>query len=358
MSSPSQSRRPWWLRLVLLPYAPGFRWLTLVFVVLLGAAWWTGYLDLGARYGWWRLWPLNTPLVEVAAADSQAVALLDLTRPDIGRLAPLAETKQARRLAESLALRFDINPKRDLLQVLYAFSPSEGALRVYSGRFRMTQVGEALQAQGAQQLAWPDNNGGPAAQHWANPGQDAGAEEWLLYRDRFVLAGTRAAIMGGLARLRGEQQSFAEQAQLAHGLNQLGIRHLVTLLWFGGGDRQAFSMVMDPAPAEGVEALLWRVWSQQESPEAAAASARQVGQILDASQGLTGLLLSANQRRLLQGAKARSQASELFVEGEAQVQDLSALLQQVQNQDAMLRMAGAVGAAALLGPWVKALSGP
>lgn len=357
MSKSVPGRRSWLLRLLLLPLRPGFRWLTLMFLLLFAAAWWTGYLDLGGRYVWWRFWPLSTPLVGVAAANSQAVALLDMTRPGTGRLAPLAETEQARRLAESLALRFDINPKRDLLQAMFAFSPSEGPLRVYSGRFRMTQVGEALQAQGAQQLALPDNNGGPATQHWAKPGQDAGAEEWLLYHDRFVLAGPRAAIMGGLARLRGEQPSFAEQPQLAHGLNQLGIRHLVTLLWFGGGDRQAFSMVMDPAPAEGAKTLLWRVWSQQESPEAAAASARQVGQVLDASQGLTGLLLSANQRRLLQGAKARSQASELFVEGEAQVQDLRALLQQVQNQDAMVRMAGAVGVAALLGPWVKALSG-
>ena len=104
--------------LLILPFRRGIRWLTLMALVLAAVAAWTGYLGHGARYAFWRLWPLQMPLVEYVDPGRPAFVLIDASRPDTRELAPLRQISWVQTRIQALREVLNIDPDLDLLQIL------------------------------------------------------------------------------------------------------------------------------------------------------------------------------------------------------------------------------------------------
>lgn len=323
--------------LLKLPFRPVLRWFTGLFVLVLALGWWTGYLDLAGRHIFWRYWNYSTPLLAQAPANAKSLLLVDLTRPGISGLAPLAQSARIKKSMQELTTSLGIYPPRDLLQMLFVVDAKGQSYRVYSGRFMPETTRAALASQGfkAQQK-------GRRVLYT----QAASTHSWLWIKQSMMLFGPNKT-MAEFAQSGVFPASIISNAQFMNDLQIAGNRHVLTSVirnvQQNNGARLIFTL--DSVEQQQV-AVAAHVFSADASQSAALH--KDIEAALAMIKGASGLMAGVELNALIQSSVVKNSGSSVVVQSQCSAEQLAAIIGKSEKGAGLLNLAAGTGLNVLL----------
>lgn len=330
--------------LIKLPFKPVVRWLTALLIVVLGLGWWTGYLDLGARYVFWRYWSYSTPLIAQAPADAKSLLLVDMTRPGISGLAPLVKTERVKKLMQNLATTLGIEPQRDLLQILSFVDVKGHRYVIYRGRFMPKTTQQALNAQ-----AWKTRPQGRHVLYTKGESKTA----WLWMEQSLMFYGPEQGL-AELAKNGSFKTSIISDAQFMSDLQVAGNRHVVTglirALSKERPGRLVFTLDSPPEAAQSPDAqvqLATHVFAADAAHNAALQKDLQAA--LGPIKAATALLAGDEVKALIQASEISSDAQSVIVKSHCSAEQLAAIIGKSQKPSSLLNVTTGLGLKSIIG---------
>ena len=332
------------LWLLKLPFRPVLRWFSAALVVVLLAGWWTGFLDLGARYVFWRYWPYSTPLIGQAPADAQSLLLVDRTRPQISQLASLAETQRVKTALQKLAATLDIDPRYDLLQLLLVVDARARRYTIYAGRFMRKTTRAALEKEGWQ--AQPQAEGLLF--------QKGGRKDaWLWQSQRRMVHGP-LSLLAAEAKLLTPTAPLSLDAQLMDDLQNIGNRQTLLVAMRPAQDKKSarFYLSLNAAPAAQVDLRL-HLFPHDKADKTALFN--DVQRALGPLKRGAALLAGDEVNALLQSAQVEDAGLGVVVRSRCTAQQLAALIGKSEQPAGLLKLTMLPGIKKMLGGLMELL---
>ncbi|MBN2358012.1 MAG: hypothetical protein JXR83_01075 [Deltaproteobacteria bacterium] len=343
----------WWL--LTLPFRPYLRWLTLAVAAALAAGYFTGHTELAGRYLAGRFWPFGTPLIAYAPPDARALALVDMTRPGAGRLRDAALHGQLKARIDALADDLAVSPRWDVLQVMMAWSGTDGAIIAARGRFTPGRIRDSLGSRGYRE-----------SQLQGHPLFVRAPDAAVLIRGRsLLLAGSQEAVAQALARVAPQGKGLDESEVFGRWLERVGRRHTCLALAVNP-DRQPALGALALGELRDLEALglIVDTDGEQGLQFAAALGTRTQTELIALQERLSAVagqlragssvVLSPQLRPLLANLEVRSGDQVAFLQSSASVEQAGRWIETAGDPQ---QMAGALVSVVAAGAIGGALTG-